>query len=175
MVYFLLLAIATLFRFLPHMANFTPLGAVLIFTTYKYGYKQAIFLGLLAMIISDFIIGFSFASPFVYIGLLGYLAGAKLLKYKYSGYVLAPLSGSIIFFLVSNFGVWLGPWYTHTVDGLVRCFTLALPFYRNTLLGDFAFTWGLFATAFIVQKIYNKEKERGIWRNTSRGGISTKR
>lgn len=172
MVYFLLLAIATLPRFLPHAANFTPLGAVLIFTSKSYGYKKAILLGLIAMLISDLIIGFSYVSPFVYIGLLGYVVGERLLKIKYFGYLLAPLSGSIVFFLISNFGVWLGPWYAHTFAGLVRCFTLAIPFYRNTVFGDLVFTTALFGIAYLVQKIF---KERGVWRNIFQDKISIKK
>ncbi|MCI0657884.1 MAG: hypothetical protein L0170_12550, partial [Acidobacteria bacterium] len=60
--------------------------------------------------------------------------------------VAAALAGSVIFFVVTNFAVWLGSegFYEHTLDGLVRCYVLALPFFRNSVLGDLAWSIALF-------------------------------
>lgn len=162
-MYFLLLTAATLSRFLPHAANFTPIGGILIFSSKKYGIKKSILLGLVTMLISDTFIGFSFVSPFVYIGFLGYILSARILKVKYIGLLLAPLAGSFFFFVISNLGVFLGPWYEHSFSGLIKCFILALPFYRNTLAGDLIFTLGIFAIMKIVEKIM---EERKIWLST---------
>jgi hypothetical protein len=49
-----------------------------------------------------------------------------------------------LFFLLSNFGVWLGGWYPMTGSGLVACFVNAIPFYGYTVAGDLAFTVALF-------------------------------
>ncbi|MFA4818191.1 MAG: DUF6580 family putative transport protein, partial [Parcubacteria group bacterium] len=54
-------------------------------------------------------------------------------------------ASSITFFLVTNFAVWaFFDWYPHTWAGLITNFTLALPFFRNTLLGDVFYTGVLF-------------------------------
>ena len=57
----------------------------------------------------------------------------------------ASLAGSVVFFLVSNFGVWMG-WkmYPATVGGLIDCYVAALPFFRNTVLGDLAYAGLMF-------------------------------
>jgi hypothetical protein len=48
---------------------------------------------------------------------------------------------SFLFFLISNFGVWLY-WYPQNFEGLIKCYTLAIPFYKNTLLSDLVFGYG---------------------------------
>ena len=60
--------------------------------------------------------------------------------------------GAVVFFLVSNFGVWLTPifGYERSMSGLVRCYVLALPFFRAMLLGDLIYVpllFGAFALA----------------------------
>jgi hypothetical protein len=60
----------------------------------------------------------------------------------------ASLISSLAFFLITNFAVWaFFSWYPHTFAGLVSCFTLALPFFRNTLLGDLVYS-GIFFGAY---------------------------
>jgi len=69
-------------------------------------------------------------------------------------WVTSVLGGSLSFFLLTNFAVWLfgdGTFYTHTVEGLTKCFTMALPFYRNTILGDFTFSAVLFGAVELAR------------------------
>lgn len=68
--------------------------------------------------------------------LMGRLAAGRLRRQL----LFLPLA-SLAFFLLSNFGVWLY-WYPRTLEGLITCYTLALPFLRNTLMGDVVFGWG---------------------------------
>jgi len=57
----------------------------------------------------------------------------------------AALAGSVLFFLITNFGVWwFQSLYPHTLDGLIACYVAAIPFFRNTLLGDLLYTAVLF-------------------------------
>ena len=82
--------------------------------------------------------GFYSGFWWTYAGFLGYwvlgrLAGKNTMK----KFAFLP-SASLLFFLVSNFGVWLS-WYPQTWQGFLTCYTLALPFYRNTLIGDLVF------------------------------------
>lgn len=164
-IFSLFLILGTLSRVAPHPANFTPVGALLIFYGAKKGYKQAVLLGLLVMVVSDLILGLSFATPFVYLGFAAYALFSFLYKKK-GGIVIAPIVSSIAFFVITNFGVWLGPWYEHSLDGLVKCFTLAIPFYRNTVLGDIVFTVLLYSAYQIVIKINYKKiivRMEGAW------------
>lgn len=138
-IFGLLLFLGVLSRIVPHPANFTIVGALLIFYGAKKGYKGSAILGLSIMVISDILLGFNFASPFVYLGFLAYVMLSKIYNKKL-GLIIAPTLASFAFFIISNFGVWLGPWYTHDSSGLAKCFTLALPFYRNTFMGDIIFS-----------------------------------
>ena len=60
---------------------------------------------------------------------------------------------STVFFLISNFGVWLLG-YPHTLEGLITCYTLAIPFFGNTLIGDLMFTGGLFYSFNYIKNNY---------------------
>jgi hypothetical protein len=71
--------------------------------------------------------------------------------------VVLTLSSSVFFFVVTNFGVWLtSGMYVHNWSGIVSCYTLALPFFRNTLMSDAVFTaalFGIYALATHRQKV----------------------
>ena len=168
-MFYLLLVLGVISRLVPHPANFVPIGAFLIFYASKRNINQAALLGLLIMIISDFYLGFSKISLFVYLGFIGYLLAGRIFKKK--ALVLAPFFGSLFFFIVSNFGVWLGGWYSRSLEGLANCFIAAIPFYKNTLAADLVFTAGIFFVYFVYGKI---TKERGYGPSTYRRGISAK-
>jgi hypothetical protein len=125
--------IAALSRLLPHPPNFAPITAMSLFAGAYFTRKQLAFLvPLLAMILSDFFLGFHVISIFVYmafafITLLGQRSGKVSPK--------LVLLGSISFFIISNMGVWL-LYYPLTMEGLITCFTLAVPFFATSLLGD---------------------------------------
>jgi hypothetical protein len=58
---------------------------------------------------------------------------------------------SLVFFIVTNFGVWLSGWYGYTLEGLSACYIAAIPFYRNQVLGDVFFTALLFGADYLVK------------------------
>ncbi|MCX6809475.1 MAG: hypothetical protein NTZ65_01865 [Candidatus Berkelbacteria bacterium] len=157
-----ILILSIVSRFIPHAANFTAVGGLTIFASKKLGVKNAIIITLTSAIICDIFLGFSFASIFVYVGMIGYAVFGKFISKKIS-YIYVPVIGSIFFFLVSNFGVFLGPWYIHNFSGLTACFTAALPFFKNTLISDIVFTLAIFS--FVA--IYKKIKEEGLLWGTS--------
>lgn len=161
----LFLFLGVISRLIDHPANFTPIGALIIFYGAKKGSFNAALLAISIMVISDVLLGFSFASIFVYTGFVIYALTAKLYKTKF-GIITAPVISSIIFFVVTNFGVWLGPWYEHNIEGLMKCFTLAIPFYRNTVLGDIVFIFLIYlAYQTIGESKYKKHinKLEGAW------------
>ncbi len=150
-----LILLAVSLRILPHPANFAPLAAVSIFGGAVLPRRLALWVPLAAMVLSDAVIGFH--------SLIGLTWGSYVLIALASSYLLRKpsflkggvltLSSSLFFFVVTNFGVWVASgMYSHTWSGLVQCYTLALPFFRNTLLSDVIYTGLLFGTFSLVTK-----------------------
>lgn len=129
--------VAAILRILPHLPNVTPITAMALFSgVYFTQKKYAFVIPLLAMFLSDLILGFSFISIFVYLAfiLVSYIGiSSKKMNIK------TILLSSISFFVITNFGVWLIG-YPNTLNGFIECYTLALPFFRNSLIGDFVFS-----------------------------------
>jgi hypothetical protein len=148
-----LVAIGVALRILPHPANFAPIAAISIFGGSVLPKKIAIWVPLGAMMVSDAVIGFYSLMPLIWgcyllIALASshWLRPAKLLR----GIVLT-VSSSIFFFVVTNFGVWLtSGMYAHNWSGIVSCYTMALPFFRNTALSDAVYTAALFGVYALV-------------------------
>ena len=144
-----IIALAAMSRLVKHPFNFTPLAAMALFAGCYLHKKWGVLLPLAAVFISDYFIGFYnwrlMAS--VYASLVFIFAiGLVLNKYKtWYNIIFASLTSSVVFFAVTNFSVWsFSGWYPHTWAGFVSCFTLALPFFRNTLAGDLVYTTAFF-------------------------------
>ena len=125
--------IAALTRLVPHPPNFAPITAMSLFAGAYFTRKQLAFIvPLLAMLISDLFLGFYTISIFVY---LSFAVITWMGQQRNRVTPKLVLLGSVLFFLISNLGVWL-LYYPKTIDGLVTCFTLAIPFFATSLLGD---------------------------------------
>lgn len=152
---------AALSRLLPHAYNFTPIGAIALFgAAYFTDKKWALIVPISALWISDLILnnvmyasfheGFAwFTGGFLYIyGSIALIIvlGYYLLKKITVGRVLGGAIGaSVVFFIVSNFGVWIStPMYPLTLEGLIACYTAAIPFFHNTLAGNVVYSGVLF-------------------------------
>lgn len=155
-----LIIIGILLRFIPHTANFTPVAAIALFAGAYLNRKQALIVPLLLMIISDIFLGmhnvviFTWGS-FVLVTFLGGLAK----KHKtISGIVSTSLVSSFLFYLITNFGVWVMGWYPQNLKGLMDCYILGLPFLRtftvSTLLYSVVF-FGIYE--FIARRVANTE------------------
>lgn len=132
-----------------HFPNATPVAAVALLAGASLRARWAVMVPLAAMTIADAIIGFA-ALP-IAVSVYGSFAlmavmGGWLKKERTAGRVIgAALASSILFYLITNGAVWwFSGLYTHTIDGLIFCYYLAIPFFRNTMLGDLAYTGGLF-------------------------------
>jgi hypothetical protein len=125
--------VAALTRLLPHPPNFAPITAMALFSGVFFDKRT---LGLLvplsAMVISDLFLGFYTISIFVYLSFFLITLFGRWMKKIHIGSVLLA---STLFFLISNLGVWLLA-YPLTVEGLITCFTLAIPFFGSAILGD---------------------------------------
>ena len=83
--------------------------------------------------------------------LVALMGSSFLNKISAGNVVLASLSGSTIFYLISNFGVWaFSPMYAKTLIGLVQCYSLALPFYSTSIIGDLVYSALLFGAYQLV-------------------------
>ncbi len=152
-MFYFLFFVAALSRFIPHPANFVPIGAATIFIGYKKGIIASAVFVILTMLVSDVFLGFGGYTPYVYLGFLSYPLAGLLSRKGKIGLIVAPLAGSSFFFLISNFGVWLEGWYPQTLPGLITCYVKAIPFYRNTLLSDILFCTLIFGVYAIYIKI----------------------
>ncbi len=154
-----IVAVGALSRIVPHPYNFTPLGALALFGgAHLRDRRLAVAVPLLAMLLSDVVL-YAFQYPsyvgqapltalFVYGSLAGVAGiGVWLQRRRSVPYVAgACVAGSVLFFLVTNLGVWLySGMYSHTPAGLVACYVAALPFFQNQLAADALFTAALFS------------------------------
>lgn len=136
-------------RILPHVPNFAPISAMALFGGTYLNKKQVFILPIGAMILSDFVIGFdslgmrlSVYASFLITVLIGFwLKSHKNLR----NIILSSLAASVLFFLITNFAVWaLGTIYPKTISGLAESYFYAIPFFRNTILGDLFFNGAFF-------------------------------
>lgn len=171
-----LIFLTALTRLLPHPDNFTPIGAMALFGA-AYFSRQALTLAIpfIALFISDLLLnniiyrqyysGFTLITSWWIYAAFGLvmLAGWLLLRQKTSPgrIVVASLSASAIFFLVTNFSVWLGgTMYPKTLAGLMTCYAAGLPFLKNTVLGDLFFSavmFGMYEWSLRSLKSFQKQ------------------
>ena len=137
--------ILALGRLIPHPPNFTPILATAIYTPYIINNKWiAMLIPLSAMFIADIIIGFHPYMLWVYgaIGLSTLISNWSMrFNKKYIQLGVMAILSSILFFIITNFAVWaIWDYYPKTIDGLLLCYTMAIPFFQNTLLGTIIYT-----------------------------------
>jgi hypothetical protein len=150
----ILVVIGLFSRFVTHEWNFTAIGAISIVAGLLISNKYLQFaVPVVSMLLSDVFIGFHNTMFFVYLGFV--LMTLLSTQFKDSKPVqklfFAPLASSLVFFFVSNFGVWFmgtgdGNSYPKNISGLMDCFMMGVPFYRTQFLSDMILTPVLFYT-----------------------------
>ncbi len=156
LVAIILAAAAT--RLLPHPLNFAPITAMALFGGAHFSDKRLAFVvPLVAMFLSDLILGLHMLMPVVYLSFavivgIGFLLRGRKRILPVAG---AAVTGSLLFFILTNFGVWLlGPGYPRTMAGLTGCYIAAIPFFQNTLLGDLFYTGVLFGGFAFAERMF---------------------
>ncbi|MBX2846405.1 MAG: hypothetical protein KTR13_09340 [Saprospiraceae bacterium] len=154
----LIIAMAMLRLGTADIANFAPIAGIGIFAVYYFKKKwMAFLLALGALFLSDLVInatnGYDFYAGRLW-DYLGFAVGIVLAflilaqKRNFTTALTSALGASLLFFIISNFGVWAGSsYYAQTIEGLMACYAAGLPFFKNTLAGDVLFT-GAFIGAF---------------------------
>lgn len=154
-------------RLLPHPPNLTPIAAMALFGGAHFASPlAAVAVPLSAMVLSDLLLGFGLhpVMPFVYGSFAFTVCLGRWLRARRSplAIALAAVSGSLVFFVVTNLGVWLvGDLYPRTLDGLGTCYVAAIPFFRNTLAGDAFYAVVLFGGFALAQRYFPARDERG--------------
>jgi hypothetical protein len=141
-----LTVLGAILRLLPHPPNFAPVGGMSLYAGARLPGWQAFALPLLLMAVTDPLRGgYSIATPFVYFSfMISVWIGRRLQSTESPLRIgVACLACSVQFFLISNFGTFVG-WYPHTWAGLVQTYTLAIPFFGRTLAGDLLYSGVLF-------------------------------
>ncbi len=144
--------------------NFAPLAALGLFAGAVLKNKKYAFLFvLLGQLLGDIYFQLFTQTPgfygiaqfFTYGGLVAAtVLGFFLKKFKPVNIVLFSLGSSTVFFLVSNFGYFVEGWNTYTMEGLIKTYVMALPFYRNAIVGDLIGSTMLFGLYSLVQRVY---------------------
>lgn len=172
-----IILLAAFSRVIPHPANFSPLGAIGLFGGAYFLKKwHALIIPIAATWLSDLFInnviyakyypeftwfydGFYWQyASYLLISVVGILFYKKINPSKVVG---GALISTIIFFMVSNVGCWVGNlFYPQNANGLLTCYMAGIPFVKGTLLGDLFYTSVLFGTFYLVQKKFQLQPIR---------------
>jgi len=154
----ILIAVAAGLRLLPHAPNFAPVGALALFGGAYLKKQWSYIVPIVAMLVSDLFLGFYtpqiMAAVYISFILIVFFGSLARNNKNIGRLAVLTLSGSIAFFVITNFTVWaFTPMYAHTASGLVSCFVAALPFFRNTIFGDIFYVVAFFGS-FEAIKLY---------------------
>ncbi|MBL0026132.1 MAG: DUF6580 family putative transport protein [Saprospiraceae bacterium] len=176
----MLLMIAGAFsRFIPHVPNFTPTEGLTIFGAAYLGKKYLPYIfPLVLMYISDFIInntsariyftntdGLVWYSPYMIFNLIAiilivFIACKLLRKVTVTTTLGAVISASIIFYIISNFGVWMNgtSFYSKDFSGLLQSYVAGLPFFRTSLISNLFFSTVIFGSYHILKSLFYRNE-----------------
>jgi hypothetical protein len=171
MLAYLFIAIALAVRFIPHIMNFSPLGAALLFfgaSRKKEEWAPVVCLAigvdfLLTTQVYHLPLRWDVFAPLAYY-VIALFIGTLLKEGLHDGRSAlkiagASVAGSLVFFVTSNFVAWLAlsQMYTRDVAGLVDCYVKAIPFFRNTFVGDLVYSFVMFGTPVAIAAMQRKK------------------
>jgi hypothetical protein len=147
---------AAALRLVPHPPNFSPIDAMALFSGAYLGRRSLAFVApLAALLLSDLVLGFYAGMAFVYasvalVVLIGWWVSSRRTALRIG---VGALAGSVAFFVITNFGMWLlSGFYPLTSAGLAACFLAAIPFFQNTVAGDLFYTILLFGGFALLER-----------------------
>jgi hypothetical protein len=163
-----LIVLATLTRLIPHVWNFTPVVAILLFSAFIFRGYLKIIIPFSAILISDIFLeitegtGFHQGTWLIYLsfGFILTMGHIILRKASFLRILASSLVSSILFYLITNFALFYPEvteagqlqGYPHTWEGIIGSYTAGIPFFRNMLAGDLFFTALLFGTYHLVNR-----------------------
>lgn len=147
-------------RLIPHVPNFTPVFAVIIFSSnFQLNLLKKFFFIISPLILSDIFLGFYVINLWVYLAYIFIiLVNQKLNNLSLKNILYKSFSYNLIFYVITNLGVWIGSnFYTKDLNGLLECYILALPFFGNALISTLFFLF-----------IFNKFNKFSFYKNLKR-------
>ncbi|MDF2436703.1 MAG: hypothetical protein K0Q95_1079 [Bacteroidota bacterium] len=153
--------VAATSRLFPHIPNFTPIAAMALFGAVYFENKiTAVLIPLVTMLISDvameLLTGWGFHNTLIYVYISFILTSMIGFWVKRNTTVQTIAMGSVIssvlFFIITNFGVWAASGFAGGLNGLNVTYVMGLPYFAPTLLGDVFFNAILFGTFYIAQR-----------------------
>ena len=139
---------AAALRLVPHPPNFSPIDAMALFSGAYLGRRWVAFAAPLgALLLSDLVLGFYHGMATVYatvalVVAIGWSLSSRRSPLRIAG---AAVAGSVTFFLITNFGMWLfSGFYPLTSAGLAACYVAAIPFFQTTVAADLFYAGLLF-------------------------------
>ena len=140
-------------RFVPHPPNFTALIALAFYVPVLFGLRFVPVVAI-SFAITDIYIGFHSTTLFTWgsVLLIGFMS--KFFTKSISIRIVGALAGALVFFIITNFGVWIAGGYEKNIFGLIMCYTLAIPFFTYTLLSTLLYSFLI----EVVNSIYSFDK-----------------
>ncbi len=161
-----MILIAALTRFIPHPPNFTPLLAIALFGGAAFSDKKyAFFVPIAAMLLSDLFLSFHSTMIAVYLCFIAtvFIGFALRQKKSVARIGTASLLASLMFYIVTNFGVWMAyPMYPKNLAGLMLSYEMAIPFFSNTILSGLIYSTVLFGGLALAENLNPKIKLQAI-------------
>ena len=150
------IAVLAALRLFPHPPNVAPIAAMALFAGAHFDDRRTAFLvPLVAMLVSDLVLGFHSSMFLVYLAFMFTVALGFWVKHHRSVLTVASaaLASSVMFFLLTNFGAWLSlEVYPKTLEGLGTAYAAGIPFFQNTLAGDLGYTLILFGGFWLIER-----------------------
>ena len=152
-----LILLAVVSRWLPHPPNFSPVIGIALLAGARFSSRPlALAVPLVALMISDLVLGWHSTVPYVYLGMaFAVYCGWKSLKTTPAVSMKLGLTTTLAavgFFVLSNLGVWLSQdLYSHDLSGLGACFVAAIPFFPATLVSGLIYSYALFGLLQIAE------------------------
>lgn len=173
---------AVVLRLFPHVPNFAPVGAMALFGGVYLGKRYAFAVVLLTLFISDYLLLyihpfgsqmitlahvypltalFHSTTLYVYGSFLVNISIGMWLKNHLSkeNILFASIGSSLLFFLITNFGVWAAGAYSRNLTGLWESYIMGLPFLRGTVFGDLFYNGLFFSAYYLVMEIFGRKKD----------------
>ena len=162
---FILIILGVFSRLINHAPNFTPIIAIAIMSGLFIKTKYIMIIPLSIMLLSDLFIdsyplslAFWVYLPIIFVCYLAYLSksnGSNVVKFSFFG--------PIAFFIVSNFGVWFTGGYPKNLEGLIACYTMAIPFFKNTLSSTIIFNAMVIAIYVSTKALLKQRKIKNFF------------
>ena len=126
-------------RFVPHPPNFTSLIALSFYVPAFLGLRYLPVL-IISFAITDLVIGYHSGTHWTWgsVLLIGLLSVYFVKNVK--ARLIGATTGAVVFFLITNFGVWTSGMYGYTTQGLYTCFVLAIPFFAYSVISTLLFS-----------------------------------